>query len=63
MNKPKKPAHPADNKCVIMFVLGGIKAQEVNLLQKLVNNSNINLLLGSTKLVTSADIVNTVLEL
>lgn len=44
--------------------MGGIKAHEVNLLQKMMNKEqNKKLLIGCTKLITPIDVINTVLEL
>ena len=58
-SKPVKQ-HPADNTIIIIFVVGGISFNEIKEIRESIVNhkSNIQVLIGSTKIIKSNDVYN-----
>lgn len=58
-SKKKTSKHPLDNSTVILFVVGGIAAEECKQLHRTVITSGVDnvVLIGSTKYVTPLDAV------
>lgn len=56
--KPK----PSDNPCIILIVLGGITATEVYHIREISKNSSIEVIIGSTRLVTPNDMIEKIFE-
>lgn len=63
--KPRTAKHPLDNPTIIIFVVGGITAEECKRLHRSVITSGIDntVLIGSTKLVTPVEAMKDVLSL
>ncbi|XP_066993468.2 sec1 family domain-containing protein 2 isoform X1 [Anabrus simplex] len=57
LNRPRQQ-HPLENPLVLVYVVGGVTAQEVRLIQELVPGTQI--LVGGTSLITAEDIVDSV---
>ncbi|CAG9561771.1 unnamed protein product [Danaus chrysippus] len=64
-SKKKQIKHPLDNSTVIIFVVGGITAEECKQLHRTVITSGVdnNFLIGSTKFVTPIEAMRDVLNL
>ena len=58
----QRQQHPLDNPQLIVFVLGGITAQEVKLIQEMVISSGqkTQVLVGSTRVLSPSDTVEAV---
>jgi hypothetical protein len=61
LNRPRQQ-HPLDNPQLIVFVVGGITAQEVKLIQDMVISSRqeTQVLVGSTRLLSPNDTVEAI---
>ncbi|XP_026761722.2 sec1 family domain-containing protein 2-like [Galleria mellonella] len=63
--KARSAKHPLDNQTVILFVIGGITAEECKRLHRSIITSGVDntVLIGSTKLVTPVEAMRDVLQL
>jgi hypothetical protein len=61
LNRPRQQ-HPLDNPQLIVFILGGITAHEVKLIQDMVISSGqqTQVLVGGTRLLSPNDIVDAI---
>ncbi|CAG4971455.1 unnamed protein product [Colias eurytheme] len=61
--KPKAAKHPMDNQTVIIFIIGGVTADECKQLHRSIITSGIdnNVIIGSTKFVTPVEAMKDVL--
>lgn len=64
-SKKKTSKHPLDNSTVILFVVGGVTAEECKQLHRSVITSGVDnvVLIGSTKFVTPVEAMRDVLNL
>lgn len=64
-NRKVKTRHPLDNPTIIIFVIGGITAEECKRLHRSVITSGVDntVLIGATKLVTPVEAMRDILPL
>jgi hypothetical protein len=62
LNRPRQQ-YPSDNQQLIVFILGGISAQEVKLIQDMVISSGqqTQVVVGGTRLLSPNDVVEAIL--